>query len=108
MPSLSLSRAAAVLGGTLLVIIVGCVTAPTHRGPVVEQKGEVRLATGEERVVPFPMAFAATPEIQAEDRWFNEFKIIETTTTQFRIRNDSNQRIDVTWTARGERPAPAE
>jgi hypothetical protein len=103
-----ISRAATLAGAVMLVIVVGCVSAPWRKGAPLEQKGEVRLARDGEQVVKFPMAFAATPEIETTDDWVSAAKIVEKSPTQFRIRNTADQVIYVNWTARGERPAQSE
>src|SRR5262249_37445640 len=103
-----ISRAATFAGAVLLVIVVGCVSAPWRKGAPLEQKGEARLAIGAEQTVKFPMPFASAPEIETQDSWLHEFKIVEKTPTEFRIRNTADQVIWVNWTARGERPATSE
>jgi hypothetical protein len=108
MSSKFISRAATFAGAVLLVIVVGCVSAPWRKGAPLEQKGELKLAIGAEQTVKFRMAFAATPEIETEDTWLHSAKIVEKSSTQFRIRNTADQVIEVNWTARGERPAPSE
>ncbi len=106
MSSTFVPRFAALAIGIVLVIAVGCLSTPSRTGkaPLV-QKSEFTLARGAEKEIIFPTPFAAVPELVVRDNWFNNTKVIECKPDRFRVRNEDEQFVHVTWTATGERPA---
>jgi hypothetical protein len=100
-------RAVAFAAVTLVLIVVGCVgPLSPHGRPIFEQKGQVAVDSGAEKVVKFPTAFTATPVVDVKDDWTNNLKVTECKPDHFRVRNDSYQTVQVSWTAQGESPAP--
>ena len=109
MSSTFVVRAVTVSVAAAVLIVVGCFTTSQFGHAPFRQKGEVNVASGAEKEIIFPTAYASAPDITVEDDWLNNLKVVERKADRFRVRNESYQTVRVTWTATGERaPSPSD
>jgi hypothetical protein len=97
-------------GAVLMVIVLGCMNISIgsfrrSEDGTFEQKGELRLASGCEQDVYYPIPFAHTPNVELSGDVDNCF-LVEQKEDHFRIRNPGPFKCCPDWTARGVRCAP--
>jgi hypothetical protein len=108
MSSSIVSRVAVFAVVVLFLVVNGCVTPSVRPGHVaLEQKGRITLASEAEQEVVFETPYNQAPEIQLKDDSLNEVKVVECSPGRFRVRNNSYEVQQISWTATGERVAPA-
>jgi len=90
-----------------VIVVVGCTSLSSRSGHSFEQKGQVVIAAGEEKDIPFKTKFASTPEITCKDDSVGtNLQVLERKPDHFRVRNDNFDKIVLNWTAKGERASP--
>src|SRR5947207_8841128 len=96
------------VAGALTLLFVGCVNPfgrqESAKAPPFEQKGEIKVPSGEEKTITFPIAFVAAPELELKDDWLNNnIRVIENKPDHFRILNNNFEQVILKWTAKGAR-----
>ncbi|SRR5260370_40546223 len=108
MSSSIISRVAVFAVVVLFLVVNGCVTPSVRPGHVaLKQEGHITVASDAETEVVFQTPYSQAPEIRLKDDSLNEVKVVECQPGRFRVRNNSYEIQEISWTATGERVAPA-